>query len=184
MFISLGSNCAITYQLNKYNLRKISFLFDWCKININSLIDVFENNFHDYTKLEIIKLSDNFLNKEDKPTLVLTNKYNVKFAHEILEKYQLNDFSLKLNQRIDNLLSATNITFIRLEISPINDTYINKINKLVKLLDNLYDNYQIILILYKKIIIHPKVICYSFDEFSNDWKMNHLDWHLFFNSNV
>ena len=38
MYISLGGNCSITYQLNKYKLRNFLSPFDWSKITINQLI--------------------------------------------------------------------------------------------------------------------------------------------------
>ena len=46
--ISLGSNCSVTYQLNKYNLRQQSFPFDWSKITIKQLNKVLESKFKDY----------------------------------------------------------------------------------------------------------------------------------------
>ena len=41
--ISLGSNCSITYQLNKYNLRNTAYPFDWSEIRMNKLVEIFTN---------------------------------------------------------------------------------------------------------------------------------------------
>lgn len=47
-YIGLGSNCSITWQLNKYNLRTKSYPFDWVKISLSQIINILENNFDDY----------------------------------------------------------------------------------------------------------------------------------------
>ena len=57
--ISLGSNCSVTYQLNKYNLRQQSFPFDWSKITIKQLNKVLESKFKDYENVFIKKFSEN-----------------------------------------------------------------------------------------------------------------------------
>jgi len=54
-FISLGCNCSITYQLNKYNLREEAYPFDWSKISINQLISVLQNNFDLYSETISLK---------------------------------------------------------------------------------------------------------------------------------
>ena len=49
-YISLGSNCSVSYQLQKYNLKLKSFPFDWSKLSITQLISVLENDFSDYVE--------------------------------------------------------------------------------------------------------------------------------------
>jgi hypothetical protein len=63
MYISLGGNCSITYQLNKYKIRDFLSPFDWSKITINQLIKVFEDtltntHLNKYTNLTIKYKSD------------------------------------------------------------------------------------------------------------------------------
>ena len=59
MFISLGGNCSIAYQLNKFDLRTHAYPFDWCKINSKQLLQVLKSNFKNYHILEFKKYSDN-----------------------------------------------------------------------------------------------------------------------------
>ncbi len=46
MFISLGGNCSVCYQLNKYNIRTVAYPFDWCKISINQVDNNIFNKRH------------------------------------------------------------------------------------------------------------------------------------------
>ena len=72
--ISLGGNCSITYQLNKYNLREKAYPFDWCKISINQLLNVLENNFDNYVDtLTIKKYSENHNSN------LISNIYNIQY---------------------------------------------------------------------------------------------------------
>jgi hypothetical protein len=58
IFISIGNNCAGTYHLHNLNLRYNSYPFDWAKMNIKKLNNVLENDFYNYTNLNIFKFSD------------------------------------------------------------------------------------------------------------------------------
>lgn len=205
MYISLGGNCSITYQLNKYKLRKFLSPFDWSKITINQLIKVFEdtltnNHIHKYTNLTIKYKSDKFILLYDKnnqltnnqltnnQSLVLTNDYGIIFAHEILNKYDLPFYIKEIRNRFNNLLNLktnikTNINFIRIELSHIKQSYIDKIDKLINILNKLF-NYNLILILPNTNLIFKKydnVIYYFYDKFSDDWTMNDLDWNNILN---
>ena len=63
--VSLGSNCAVAYQLKELQLRNQAYPFDWAKVSLNSLIKVLENNFTDYCQVTIKKLSENHLMLDD-----------------------------------------------------------------------------------------------------------------------
>jgi hypothetical protein len=189
-YIGLGSNCSLTYQLNKLNLRKYSYPFDWAKISINQLINVLENNFDNYTNLQIEKLSDCHLINEQIPSLLIKNIYNIKFAHEVLSDLSshLDKFKIKLLQRVNrfnNLLKSNiKVKFVRIELYKITQAYFDSINILIKILEKYSNNFELLLILnYDKDIryTNSKVIIYKFNEFSSDWKMNHLDWKGIFN---
>ena len=184
-YIGLGSNCSITYQLNKLNLRKYSYPFDWAKISINQLISVLENNFDNYTNLQIEKLSDCHLIEDRIPSLLIKNIYNIKFAHEVLSDLSshLDKFKIKLVQRItrfNNLFQSNQkVKFIRIELHKITQTYFDSINILIKILEKYSNNFELLLILNLDKDIrytNSKVIIYKFNDFSPDWKMNHLDW--------
>ncbi len=182
--ISLGSNCSVTYQLNKYNLRIQSFPFDWSKITIKQLNKVLESKFKDYENVFIKKFSENH-----NSSYILSNKYNITFAHEIFDKYNNNitEFNQVLLRRINNFVAQTGeIKFVRIELQPITESYLEELNKLILLLDTYFDNYKIILLVdsnskiqsINKIII-KKVV--NFDNFI-DWKMDYIDWYdIFYN---
>lgn len=179
--ISLGSNCSVTYQLNKYNLRLQSFPFDWSKITIKQLNQVLESKFKDYENVFIKKFSE----KHDS-SYILSNKYNITFAHEIFDKYSIEEFNQVLLRRINNFITrrCDKLKFVRIELQPITDAYLEELNKLIILLDTYFDNYKIILLVdfnsklksTNKIII-KKVV--NFDYYT-DWKMDYIDWYNIF----
>jgi hypothetical protein len=187
--ISLGSNCSVTYQLNKYNLRVQSFPFDWTKITIKQLNKVLESKFKDYENVFIKKFSENH-----DSSYILSNKYNITFAHELFDKYNnsIEEFNQVLLRRINNFTAHRQCTraikFVRIELQPITDAYLEELNKLIILLDTYFENYKIILLVdsnskskiksINKIII-KKVV--NFDNFI-DWKMDYIDWYDIFHN--
>lgn len=185
--ISLGSNCSITYQLNKYNLRQQSFPFDWSKITIKQLNKVLESKFKDYENVFIKKFSENH-----DSSYILSNKYNITFAHEIFDKYNNNieEFKQVLIRRINNFVAHQRCTwaikFVRIELQPITESYLDDLNKLILLLDTYFDNYKIILLIDSdsKIKSNNKLIIKKVVNFDNytDWKMDYIDWYdIFYN---
>ena len=206
MYISLGGNCSITYQLNKYKIRDFLSPFDWSKITINQLIKVFQDtltntHLNKYTNLTIKYKSDKFILLDDinnqsinnqsinNQSLVLTNEYGVIFAHEILNKYDLPSYIEEIKNRFNNLLNLKinikiHINFIRIELSPIKQSYINKLDILLSILNKLFP-YNLILILpYTPLINfkqYPNVIYHFYYMFSDDWTMNNLDWIKYLN---
>lgn len=173
--ISLGSNCSITYQLNKYNKRKEAYPFDWCKISVNQLLKVLENNFSNYTdSLEIKKYSENH------DSYIITNSYNIQYAHEVITN-NIDDFKISLSNRIERFNNLDNITFIRIELDIVNENYINKIKRLIELLKNYVKNFTIKLILRNKIdfsndlALLERIKIYYYDDYI-DWQMSNIDW--------
>ena len=167
MFISLGGNCSVCYQLNKYNIRTVAYPFDWCKISINQLISVLSNDFDNYDSIKIYKYSENH------NSYLLKNDYDITFAHEI---GNIDEFKIKLADRIDRFKNSKNNIYIRIELCKINDNYINKIKQLMKLIKG-----KLILIINSDIEINiENVVVYRYNEFSDDWQMNHIDWLTIF----
>jgi hypothetical protein len=174
LFISLGGNCSVTYQLKKYNLRTKGYPFDWSKIKINKIKDAIENDFYNYNKIEIVKYSKNH------KSWLLKNEYAI-FAHEYLEKYNLEEFKNKLEKRINNLKKVKNPVFIRIETySYKNKEIYNKYwRKIIKNMRKNYKNFKIILI--SKFNPNIKEInWYQYDDFSKKWENNHLEWNKIF----
>ena len=196
MYISLGGNCSITYQLNKFNLRNKAFPLDWAKIKINQLINVLENNFENYTEsLQIKGFSDSH------QSYIITNDYSIQFAHELInidelgELKALDDFKDKIKRRITRFQNLSNnygdkITFIRIELDVPKSNYIDNIIKLVKLIKNYYSNFILKILIetnsYNTIINNPifekleYVEIIKFDSYSEDWKMDHINWSSVF----
>ena len=220
MYISLGGNCSITYQLNKYNLRNEAFPseklsntlyycpseklsntlyycpLDWAKIKINQLINVLENNFDNYAEsLQIKKFSDSH------QSYIITNDYSIQFAHEVVNIDEMNtfkeldDFKDKIKRRITRFQNLSNnyddkITFIRIELDVPKSNYIDNIIKLVKLIKNYYSNFILKILIetnsYNTIINNPifekleYVKFIKFDSYSEDWKMDHINWSSVF----
>jgi len=141
--ISLGTNCSVGWNLNKYNLRTISYPFDWCDIKINQLIKVLDDNFKDYNNLKIKKLSENHLNEKGKSTYILNNDYNIKFAHEVLDNNKIEEFEERLFYRIEKFKKLENPIFIRIELIKVNP---NKYIELDKSLKKYFSNYKLIII--------------------------------------
>jgi hypothetical protein len=174
-FVSLGGNCSITYQLKKYNLRNIAYPFDWSKIKINSLINVFQNNFINFENVKINKYSDNH------NSYLITNNY-LTFAHQNINNLDI--FKFKLLNRIQRLKDIKYPTFIRIEIYKFNNYNIYRkywLN-LCSIFDKLYNsNYKIILLSSFNPNI-PKIKWYYFNQYNNDWKYNFINWkQIFYN---
>ena len=192
-FICLGSNCSVTFQLNKFNLRNNSYPFDWSRINIYQLLNVLQNNFNHYhDTIKFIKISknhnivDTHNNIIDQNSIILTNKYNIKFAHEIYNITQFNQFIINIQKRIDRFKNINHIDkkiiFVRIELDNINSNWINNIYKLIELLNNFTTNYILKLIINSEQQFHfPDFVqIYKFNYFDPDWKMNHINWNIIF----
>lgn len=212
-YISLGSNCSITYQLAKLGLRTNTYPFDWCKITLHQLIQILEENFNDYVEsLKFVSISNlhpifefdlklmlgyelrqelNMYEIQSTSSLILTNKYKIRYAHEIGEKYQLEEFKNKIKERINRfrklneLEMEKKINFIRIELSPLNQSWYLNIMKLYSLLCGYSSNFKLILIICSQIEFQfpPNVKIHKFDKFNPDWKMDLIDWNNILNKN-
>ena len=187
-YISLGSNCSVAYQLQKRNLKTKSYPFDWCKISILQLVKVLNNDFNNYVNtLEIKKISYNHISIFGDYSLILKNKYDIQFAHEIIKDEELDNFKIKLDQRITNFksLASDPITFIRIELKPIKQIYEQYIIKLVELLKKYSSNFILKIIINSNIIftkLPDNVQIIKFSKFDSYWQMNHIDWDSLFES--
>ena len=178
-FISLGTSCAVAYQLNNLGLRKESYPFDWAKFNINKLNNVLENNFKDFSDINIERFSYNHDYKFIKNTgsYILKNKYNIKFAHELLvnNNYNLNLIKEKINKRIKTFYNKYK-DYVYFIILNFNTKYID-FSKLIYNLDKFFISYKILYISNIHInIINDKIKCINIDNMYKDWKYSNLDW--------
>jgi hypothetical protein len=183
LYISLGSNCSVTYHLIENNLRKKAYPFDWSKISIKELIDILENDFNNFVDtIELKKISYNHNSTNYNYSFILSNIYNIYFAHEIFSIFDIDEFKNKLNRRIQRFKNINDtVIFIRIELQSIKHNYYNYVIKLLNLLDKYCKNYILKLILNTDINFKFKfpenVQIYKFDCFSSDWKMNCINWN-------
>jgi hypothetical protein len=186
--IPLGSNCAPTYHLERLGLRKCAYPFDWSKISLCQLINVLEDKFENYSNLSLGTFSNSH------KSLVLSNSYGIKFAHEISSNEQKKDLEKSFVSRVqrfkDLKYRSNQVRLYRIEISVIKpNTYIKTICRLIDLLDIYINNYVLVILVQKDLVnflqelnLKNKIILLSFESYSQDWQMNMIDWKQVFNS--
>ena len=176
MIVSLGSNCCVTYHLNRLNKRTIAYPFDWSNITLNQLNRVLENNFIGYEDVNIKKLSENHPHYDTgTASLLVTNSYNISFAHEILNESSISDFSESLERRIERFKKLINPTFIRIETNNLSEIQMDGYDRLIDNLDLIFEEYTLIVISKLKPKSN-KIIYYELKEYSSDWKYSNVDW--------
>jgi hypothetical protein len=187
--ISLGSNCAVAYQLKQLQLRNQAYPFDWAKVSLNSLIKVLENDFDRYCKLTTKKLSKNHLTFDDtKPSFIVSNDYGITMAHELVDEQNIEIFTLSLSKRIERfknlgcLVEDRNpIRFVRLETSNLTEIQLLSYNKLIQALDKYFRNYQLVVISKNKPVEqNPKIIWYKLESFDENWWYPNVNWKEIF----
>lgn len=179
MYVSLGGSCSTTYHLKRLGLRKSAYPFDWSKITIKQLNNVLENDFKNYTDLEIKKWSENHKSNSQNEggSFLLKNKYGCSFAHELVNEDNLNEFEEKMKRRIDRLKKLKNPTFIRFENSKYKKSYCDEYKKLNQNLNKIFEKYTLILILHDSYKIETNNIIY-YSDFDPNWKYNNIKWNL------
>lgn len=184
-YVSLGGNCAVAFQLDKFNKSHKRYPFDWCNMTLHQLIDVLNNNFHNFEDINVVKKSLNHVcfKTNDDYSLILKNKYNIKFAHELLNDDNIIEFKQKIKRRIERFNNLKCPIFIRLELFNKSKEYLEKnYEKLLKVLKSRFDNFYMIIISNKEIeIIDKHVIFHKFENYDNDWKYDNLDWKMILN---
>ncbi len=180
-YISLGGNCAVSYQMTLNNKKNESFPFDWSYTKIIQLINVLNNNFKDFNSLEIVKYSPIHLAfKINTGTFIIKNPFGITFAHEVLMKNNLYDFSLKLKNRINKFKKLINPCFVRLEINKLTKKQTNLLYKiLIKNLYKFFKHFKLILITEFDPEI-PEIIYIPLKEFDENWKYENINWKYIF----
>lgn len=197
-YISLGGDCSVAYNLQKFNKRTFAYPFDWVRINsLNIISDIIENEFNDFissvkkidesNKFPLI--DDNF-NDNTNNTLIMENKYGVRFYHDFSVNYNLDEIIEKYNRRIIRFInlikSNKSICFIRYESK--NNIIENDIIRFIGIIKKINPNIQFRIIL---IIHNPKnnKLCISLNEniknviVVNDvskfdsWKRENINWN-------
>lgn len=199
MIISLGNGCGIAYQLEKANLRHCALPFDWTRTPSFSKINtIISNNFEDFSVVKLGNITtsfpyletDNFVfNNID--TITATNKYGVKFFHDIKSERTENDieqFKEKYDRRIERFyetIKNNKAHFIRDEAK-----YYPNLKKdiidFTNIIGKFCDNYILSVIIRSdnniSINIPNVEIIYDTKDYE-DWKRPNVDWTTIFAKN-
>lgn len=192
IYIPLGSDCSVAYQLQELNLRSFSFPFDWIRINLDNLLRILNNNFQFFTEEKYLEkcnidelgkfpLIDEVWPREElnKNNIIVENTfYKLKFYHdfnqdlEISFEEQIKNFQEKYLRRIERFQQiCQNKDIKKIFIRICKNTKEKEI--LEKVLENYCTNNNFEL---KIIIIDNK------QKFSS-WKKDELSWlYLFTNT--
>jgi len=170
VYISLGCSCATAYQLNKLEVRKKSYPFDWCKVSIKQLNLILENNFKYFNKVNIKKWSENhssyLLENQGRQKPPKDGKRRPKGA---LGKFNKN-YELELERLIKNLKLLFNNGSVATSKL---DTFGYPCFKLILILPVSFQ----ISSLNKNNDIY-KIIRY--ENYDSDWKYNDINWSEIF----
>jgi hypothetical protein len=182
LHIPLGSDCSLAYNLQKFGLRKASYLFDWSKVSIKQLIEILDKRFFNFLSIDewdILEQSDmfprnlleNLENAEhiEKSRLKIKHKkYGVVYPHEsngyeidmnfVIEKFRrrMERLIVDLNSNIKKKIYVGSDKIKSDEILQLNETLIRFGCK----------NYELIVIDFSK---------YQVIDFS--WKREYVNWN-------
>lgn len=176
IYIPLGLDCSIAYNLRRLNLNYYSLIFDWSYIpNILDLIDILlllqDDNFNillDESNYEIIELKSNthHYNDSNYATHKLVHKkYKLQFNHEISNISTFNDFKERYSRRVKRFMDLKNsdkkLVFIRLGTTK----DINHLPQLNTIIENLFGE-------------KSRLIFIDSTEYkeTTSWKREEIDW--------
>lgn len=183
-WVSLGFNCAVTYQIKKHNLRSEAYPFDWASFSLNSLIKILSTKFENFDNVELKGFSQcHKLLDSNNGSYILTNPYSITFAHEVSNQETLDTFKNSLKRRIERFLNLSNPIFVRLETANLTDVQIKNYDVLVRILDKMFSSYQLIVISTKN-PNNSKIKWIKLENFESDWKYPSVDWASVFNLNL
>lgn len=176
IYIPLGLDCSIAYNLRRLKLNYYSLIFDWSYIpNILDLIDILlllqNDNFNillDESNYEIVKLNSNTHHYNDSINAthkLIHKKYKLQFNHEISTISTFNDFKERYSRRAKRFMDLKNsdkqLVFIRLGTTK----DINYLLQLKTVIEDMFgENSRLIFINsseYKK---------------TTSWKREEIDW--------
>jgi hypothetical protein len=170
--ISLGTDCAIAFQLSKHNYRKKAYPFDWTRTpSLKALTSIIKNNFEDFTENLIVKsetdsvkfpplVNDQIVSSDSgviETMLIKANKYGIQFCHDFKKNddvTRIKEISDKYKRRCERFMSVLKnkdnpqfINFIRTE-SNVDKVSKNDILEFVKLIDTYLNNYKLTIVLH------------------------------------
>lgn len=184
VYISLGTDCSVAYNLQKYNVRKNAYPFDWIRCsNFSKVVECIQNHFQDFIvqeKLEIIHCSDKFPllktddfidGQFDNTLIVKNNRYGFKFVHDfnVDIESELSQITDKYRRRIERFYQTLvnpniKVVFIRIGCSQLSHKDLEYFNSVIR---NYTTNYE-----FKYIKYHRKTKFQS-------WKREELNWETY-----
>lgn len=121
VFIPIGNDCSVAYNLSQLGKRQFASPFDWIRLNnIAQVIELLENDFDDFLTLEHLKikrtvtgfplLEDDWIDlhsdTSDGRPEIINSKYNISFLHDFSSdnfSEELSSVKEKYIRRIDRL---------------------------------------------------------------------------------
>lgn len=197
-YISLGSTCSIAFQKQKLGIKKETYPFDWLRVeSLDDINDLFDNSFQDFLNLTKVNESDKFpvfdeefpnlISNCNSKSIIMKNKYEMKFYHDFNDKTNFEEVRLKYERRIERLINLIKsdkpICFIRDELKPnkINNKIIDRFVEIIKSI-NPKSQFELIIILHqpKNCEFKQAKIIVDNQDFG-DWTRPNLRWHEIFN---
>jgi hypothetical protein len=182
LHIPLGCDCSLAYNLQKFGLRKVSYLFDWSKISIKQLMDILDKRFFNFLSIDewdILEQSDLFPRNllENVENVENVEKSRLKIKHKIyglVYPHESNGYEIdmdmvieKFRRRMERLIFDLN-SKIKKKIYVGSDKI--KSDEILQLNDTLIrfgcENYELIIIDFSK---------YPVIDFS--WKREYVNWN-------
>ena len=180
MYIPIGIDCSVAFNLQKYGVRKMAFPFDWLRLtDIKFVIDLIQSKFQyfmekeyliedtdiDSTKFPILD-GDNMTDDYKKHIIVKNTKLNIRFYHDCESIEDIDNMIEKYNRRITrfyNILGNINIkkVFIRLSKNKDDERLFNKFIN-----DSGITNCSMIYIFITNKMVRE----------CKDWRKEELDW--------
>lgn len=198
LFISLGQQCGVSYNLEKYGWKGETLPFDWIRTpNFSYVVKLIETRFKDFLNPELLEYN----NKEEVKFYFKNKMTKCEFVHEC-EDNNFSDILSKYQRRIDRfyekIKTFNKIIFIR-DIYRHNysknyidsaslidfDLIIKKINPNLK--------YRFVIIYRSSIIpykiitsmkteVSPNIIFIQDNTYERYWKREQIDWKRIFDN--
>ncbi|QKF94424.1 DUF1796 protein [Fadolivirus algeromassiliense] len=204
-YISIGNSCSVTYQKQQLDIKNETYPFDWIRTeSLDDITNCINNDFIDFIT-NLIKVNesdkfpvssdDNFPDNSDCKSIIMKNRYGMKFYHDFNNQTNMSDIVNKYERRIKRFInlikSNKSICFVRDELKPIkiNNGYISNFINVIKKI-NSECNCKIVIILHKPKNNHELLrnnvnkemvdILIDNNEFG-DWFRPNIDWKTVFN---
>jgi hypothetical protein len=178
-YISLGGDCAVSYQIKKY-YNSPSYPFDWIRTEtIDSLCKIFEDdfsNFFDESNFIVKPNTINSYSNDDECNYssnykIINKFYNIVMPHEyISDTFDINNFILKYKRRIERFKNDIRNKFKKkIFIRCSNSKYLNTIDK-NRLLNTI--------ISYGGVNFSIQYINYdNYNSINYTWKRDYIKWN-------